>query len=68
MNPTPTPGTRIRLINTSDPYTTLIPGDEGTIELIDDAGTIHVTWDTGSRMGLIPGEDTYLILEQTSGQ
>lgn len=65
MNPTPAPGTRIRLTNTSDPYTTLTPGDEGTVELVDDAGTIHVTWDTGSRLGLVPGEDTYQILGQT---
>lgn len=68
MNPQPAPGARIRLITTSDPYTTLTPGDEGTVELIDDAGTIHVTWDCGSQLGLIPGEDTYQILDQTTGQ
>lgn len=67
MKPTPTPGTRIRLISTSDPYTTLTSGDEGTVKLIDDAGTIHVAWDASSRLGLIPREDTYQILGQTSG-
>lgn len=65
MSTHPAPGTRIRLISTSDPYTHLTPGDVGTIELIDDAGTIHVTWDCGSQLGLIPGEDTYQILGQT---
>lgn len=68
MNPTPALGARIRLINTSDPYTTLTPGDEGTVDLIDDAGTIHITWDSGSHLGLLPGEDTYLILGQPTDQ
>lgn len=67
MNPQPAPGTRIRLISTSDPYTTLTQGAEGTIELIDDAGTIHVAWDEGSHLGLIPGEDTYQILKPSTG-
>lgn len=66
MNPTPAPGTRIRLISTSDPYTALTPGDVGTVELVDDAGTIHVAWDSGSHLGLIPGEDTYQLLSPTS--
>lgn len=40
------------------------PGTKGTVRLVDDQGTIHVEWDTGSHLGLIPGEDEYKILEQ----
>ncbi len=52
-------GTRITLIKMDDPYTTLKPGDKGTVDYIDDIGTIHVNWDKGSSLGLIHGEDRY---------
>lgn len=45
-----------------DPYTKLLAGDEGTISFVDDLGTLHVRWDSGSTLGLIPGEDRYTIL------
>jgi hypothetical protein len=50
-------GKRIRFIYSSDMYTRLKRGDEGTIVLCDDVGTIHVRWDNGSSLGMIPGED-----------
>lgn len=50
---------RVRLIYTSDEYTTLSPGAEGSVTGVDDAGTVHVRWDNGSTMGLIPGEDEW---------
>ena len=52
-------GKRIELIYTSDPYTDLKPGDRGTVDFVDDMGTIHVNWDNGSTLGLVPGEDQY---------
>jgi hypothetical protein len=36
-----------------DPYTTLQPGTWGTVDLVDDTGTIHVRWDDGHRLGLV---------------
>jgi Domain of unknown function (DUF4314) len=36
-----------------DPYTDLRPGTLGTVTLVDDAGTIHVEWDDGRRLGLV---------------
>lgn len=53
-------GTRIRLIETTDEYTHLKRGAEGTVTSVDSMGTVHVRWDDDSGMGLIPGEDRWL--------
>lgn len=50
-------GTRVELVHTSDPYTKLQPGTKGTVEFVDDAGTVQISWDNGSGLGMIPGED-----------
>ena len=57
-------GKRIELISTSDPYTKLKPGDRGTVDFVDDMGTIHVNWDNGSTLGLVPGEDQYRFVNE----
>jgi len=41
----------------NDPYTKLVPGDQGTVQFIDDIGTIFVNWDCGSGLGVAYGED-----------
>lgn len=52
-------GTRVELIHMNDPYNTkLIPGCRGTVRCVDDAGTIHVSWDCGSSLGVAYGEDS----------
>jgi hypothetical protein len=56
-------GDRVRLIRTSDAYTSLLSGAQGTVRRIDDAGTVHINWDCGSRLGLVPGEDSWVILD-----
>lgn len=55
-------GRRVQLIHCSDPYTRLPHGMKGTVSFVDDAGTVHVDWDNGSKLGLVPGEDTYRLL------
>ena len=55
-------GKRIELISINDPYTNLKPGDRGTVDFVDDIGTIHVIWDNGSTLGLVPGEDQYRFI------
>jgi len=52
-------GRRIRLVSTSDPYTRLLPGTEGTVVFEDDLGTVFADWDDGSSLGLVPGEDRF---------
>lgn len=56
------PGTRIKLIATSDEHTHLKTGARGTVDLVDGFGTIHVTWDDGTKLGLVPGIDFYEII------
>ena len=34
-------------------------GTYGTVQFVDDAGTIHVGWENGSSLGLVPGEDQF---------
>lgn len=55
-------GRRVRLINCNDPWTQLSPGLLGTVNFVDSAGTLHVRWDNGSTLGLVPGEDSWVIL------
>ena len=49
------PGARVRFrgFGEPDPYSELRPGTEGTVVLIDDAGTVHILWDDGHQMGLV---------------
>lgn len=58
-------GTRIMLIHMDDPYTSLLPGDKGTITGLDDLGTLQMVWESGSTLGLIPGVDVFEILKPT---
>ena len=51
-------GTRIELINMKD--TQAVPsGTKGTVVCVDDMGTIHMKWDNGRTLALIPGEDEF---------
>lgn len=50
-------GTRIELVSMDDPYSKLKPGDQGTVDFVDDVGTIFCTWDKGSTLGVAYGVD-----------
>ena len=50
-------GTRVELISMDDDYSKLQPGDKGTVEIVDDIGTIFVRWDCGSSLGVVYGVD-----------
>ena len=51
-------GTRVELVRMDDPYNKqLKPGCLGTVRCIDSIGTIHVSWDCGSSLGIVYGED-----------
>lgn len=59
MNPTFLVGDRIKLLSMSDPYTNIQAGAQGVVSFIDDLGTLHVKWDNGHYLGLIPEIDSY---------
>ena len=50
-------GCRVELISMDDPYSRLKPGDQGTVEMVDDTGTVFVRWDNGSGLGVVYGVD-----------
>ena len=56
-------GDRIELEHTSDEFTDLKPGDQGTVTMIDAMDTVHMRWDNGSTLGMIPGEDRFKVIE-----
>ena len=56
------PGTRIRLNSMNNPYAPVTPGTEGIVDLVDDAGQLHMKWDNGRTLALIPGEDSFTVL------
>ena len=58
-------GDRIELNHTADQYTDLKAGDQGTVTMIDALGTVQVKWDSGSTLGMVPGEDSFTIREPT---
>lgn len=56
-------GMRIELIHMDDvqaPPT----GTRGTIEGVDDAGSLMVRWETGSGLNVIPGVDEFKIITE----
>ena len=55
-------GRRVELVRMSDPYTDLRLGAQGTIQFVDDIGTIFVAWDNGSHLGCCLGVDEIRLL------
>jgi hypothetical protein len=62
-------GKRVELVYTDDPYTKLKPGDRGAVTDIseipfgDTPYQIWVNWDNHVTFALLPGHDTYKIVE-----
>lgn len=57
-------GTRIELDFMGDDPRPIAPGTRGTVRVVDDMGTVHCDFDNGRRLGLIPGEDSFHIIEE----
>jgi len=57
-------GTRIELIHMDDSYAPVEPRIQGTIDFIDDAGTLHMKWDNGRTLGIVPGEDHFKVISK----
>ena len=59
------PGSRVELVRMNDPYTKLQPSDRGTVEFVDDIGSIFCIWDCGTRLGVVYGEDELVLIKET---
>lgn len=57
----PRVGDRIRLLAMDDIQAPPL-GTEGVVTYIDNVGTVHVRWDSGSGLGLVPGVDRWEII------
>jgi hypothetical protein len=57
-------GKRIMLIRMGDDPNPIKAGEMGTIQGVDGIGQIHVNWDNGRGLALIPGTDVYQIIRE----
>ena len=53
------PGTRVLLLDMDDPYAAVPSGIRGTVAFVDDQSQIHMQWDNGRGLALIPGMDSF---------
>ena len=57
-------GTRIHLEDMNDPHAPVPPGTRGTVDFVDDAGQIHMKWDNGRTLAIVPSEDSFRKLTE----
>ncbi|MCM1411054.1 MAG: DUF4314 domain-containing protein [Lachnospiraceae bacterium] len=50
-------GAKVELVSMNDPYRDMPPGLKGTVKSVDDTGTVFVSWENGSSLGAVYGED-----------
>ena len=48
-----------------DPYGPIESGTQGTVDCVDDAGTLHMRWDNGRTLGIVPGEDQFKVIPRS---
>ena len=57
-------GTRIMLLSMGDDPRPVENNTRGTVEFVDDIGTVHCTFDNGRSLGMVPGEDSFRKLTE----
>ena len=57
-------GTRIELVRMHDDPRPIEPGAKGSVVYVDDAGTIHMRWDNGRSLGLVPSVDEFRVINE----
>lgn len=58
------PGTRIMLLNMGDDPHPMEPHTRGTVQVVDDMGTIHCSFDNGRTLGILPEKDGFRKLTE----
>lgn len=56
-------GTKIKLLKMYDPFTSIPSQELGIVDFVDDIGQIHIIWNNGSSLALVPNVDEFEILE-----
>ena len=56
-------GTTVELIHMEDDFAPPA-GTHGKVIGVDDIGTLHVAWSTGSSLGLVPDIDTWKVVSK----
>jgi len=59
-------GAEVRLKKMNDTQAPPI-GTIGTVYHVDDAGTVHIHWDNGSSLGVVPGIDEIELVPKEMG-
>ncbi len=57
-------GTRICLDSMENDPRPIPPGTKGTVQFVDDIGTVFCKFDNGRCLGVIPGNDSFHIIEE----
>lgn len=42
----------------------MLPGLRGTVDYVDDQGQLHMNWENGRSLALVPGEDVFHVLSE----
>lgn len=54
-------GDRVALVRTNDPMTLLKQGDQGTVTGFGPDAAVHVAWDSGSTLTMLPDEGDVIV-------
>lgn len=57
-------GTRICLDSMENDPNPIPPGTKGTVQFVDDMGTVFCEFDNGRSLGVIPGEDGFHTISE----
>ena len=57
-------GTRIQIERMNDPYHPIERGTKGTVDHVDDAGTLHCIFDNGRSLGVVTDADIFHVIDR----
>ena len=57
-------GTKLQLISMRNETYPVLPGTVGEVTHIDDVGSIHMRWENGSSLALIPEIDSFQTVSE----
>lgn len=60
-------GKRIKMIKMANDPNPIEPGAMGTIKMVDGIGQLHVNWDNGRTLAVIPDKDEYVVVDEMAG-